>query len=279
MTTALLRESQAIVATPAAGEKPAAKTASDLRQDKPRLGRSRWFYSFAAAAMLVITFIGFSHFYLSGRAYPGRPLTPPIRGIIITHGISMSAWMLLFVIQPALIGLRGYKAHMFLGRIGSLLALSIVFTGLWIAFASARVAPPDMRWFGMNAAQFISVPLITIALFGGFVGVAIWKRKQPNMHKALMFLGTLAAVSASLGRIDTLINLYSGTIFERLFGAFPMTLALGVILLAIKTIWERSFDRTIAAGLSILAAAYFVTTQVAMTTPFENAMKYLIGLL
>jgi hypothetical protein len=45
--------------------------------------RVRWFYSAASLSLLVLMFIGFQLFYLQGMAYPGRPLTPPIRTLLI----------------------------------------------------------------------------------------------------------------------------------------------------------------------------------------------------
>jgi hypothetical protein len=63
--------------------------------------QERWFYFAASVALLVLTFIGFRMFYLEGRAFPGRPLTPPIRGLLIAHGILMTVWILLAVVQPS----------------------------------------------------------------------------------------------------------------------------------------------------------------------------------
>jgi hypothetical protein len=227
--------------------------------------------------MLVLTVIGFSHFYLRGQAYPGRPLTPEIRGVLIAHGVSMSAWILLFVIQPWLIAARRHRAHMLLGRLGAVLAAVVVVLGVWTAFAGARVASVEMRWFGMNANQFIAIPLISVGLFGGFVAASISMRRRPQIHKALVLIGTLSAMSAPLGRIDTLTNLYVSTIFERAFSAFPATLALGLILLAVKFALERSLDRAMAIGIAVLTAAYWLTSQVARTEAWERLMAGLIG--
>jgi len=57
--------------------------------------RSRWFYSVTSLGLLALMFVGFQLFYLHGQAYPGRPLTPPIRTLVITHACLMTLWMLL----------------------------------------------------------------------------------------------------------------------------------------------------------------------------------------
>src|SRR5881394_2328448 len=106
---------------------------------------SRWFYSVASLSLLVLMFIGFQLFYLQGRAFPGRPLTPPIRTLIIIHGCLMTAWMLLAVAQPLLVGTNRKRLHMKLGVLGVVLAAGIVITGLRIGIESARFGPPDLR--------------------------------------------------------------------------------------------------------------------------------------
>jgi hypothetical protein len=52
--------------------------------------RSRRFYSVTSLGLLVLTFIGFQLFFLHGQAYPGQPLTPPIRALVITHACLMT---------------------------------------------------------------------------------------------------------------------------------------------------------------------------------------------
>lgn len=59
---------------------------------------NRLFYSAASITLLALTLIGFRFFYLHLQAFPGRPLTPPIRTLLILHGVLMTAWMLLSVV-------------------------------------------------------------------------------------------------------------------------------------------------------------------------------------
>src|SRR4051812_43633259 len=88
----------------------------------PTRSHNRWLYSMASLSLLVLTFVGFQLFYLQGKAYPGRPLTQPIRTLIIIHGCLMTAWMLLAVTQPLLVGAGRRRWHMKLGIFGVALA-------------------------------------------------------------------------------------------------------------------------------------------------------------
>ena len=49
----------------------------------------RVFHVGTALLLLSLVLWGFHHFYFSGQAYPGRPLTPPIRTLVIAHGVTI----------------------------------------------------------------------------------------------------------------------------------------------------------------------------------------------
>ncbi len=76
----------------------------------------RFFYAGAAAFLVVLMFWGFQLFYLQGRAYPGRPIAPPIRALAIQHAVAMTAWMLLVLAQSLLIAGGKRRVHMTLGK-------------------------------------------------------------------------------------------------------------------------------------------------------------------
>lgn len=216
---------------------------------------NRWFYPFAGVAMLALTVVGFQLFYFKGQSYPGRPITPPIKLLVIAHGVSMSVWIVLFAVQPVLVGLRKRKLHMALGRLGAMLALVIVVLGVAIGIASARVSPPEMVIWGLSPARFMAVPLISVVIFGGCVAVGVWKRRKPDVHRAAMFLGTLATISAAVSRIDPLNALYAGTVFDRLLGPFVFSLLIGGVLVAVRCVLSRRIERPLALGYAGLVLA------------------------
>lgn len=45
----------------------------------------RYFYAIATDLLLVLV-VGFQLFYFHGRMYPGQPLIPPIKGLMIAQG-------------------------------------------------------------------------------------------------------------------------------------------------------------------------------------------------
>ncbi len=231
-----------------------------------RSGVLRYFYSIAAIVMLGITLIGFRHFYFHGQSYPGRPLTAPIRTLILVHGMAMSAWLILSIIQPLLIATRRAKVHMALGRIGAVIASMIVVLGLVIATQSTAVAIPDDTFGALTPKQFMALSYATMLMFGLLVGLGVWHRKRADIHKPMMFLGTLCAMAAAMDRIDVIREIYSKTVLYTIWGPFFSTLVIGAVVLVLRCVLMRSFDRWFAIGLGSLSVVFALAVRVA-TTP------------
>ncbi|MBI3418104.1 MAG: hypothetical protein HY043_22675 [Verrucomicrobia bacterium] len=226
---------------------------------------NRLFYAAASLALLVLTFIGFRFFYLHMQAFPGRPLTPPIRTLLIIHGILMTAWMLLAVLQPLLVAANRKRVHMALGKFAAVLAVGIVIAGYLVAVNAARVNPPELKLFGLAPKEFLTVPLIGVVTFGAFVFVGVLNRRRPEVHRPMMLMASLAIVSAAMGRMPALNDWYAGTWLEHWFSAFVSTLALGALMLAAKCAMERRFDRWFAGAFGALAFACVFASLLAKT--------------
>jgi hypothetical protein len=122
----------------------------------------------------------------------------------------------------------------------------------------------------------MAIPLFRILAFAGFVGLGVYYRKKPVIHRSMMLLATLSILSAAVSRIVPLSNLYIGTVWERLFGPFLLTLVLGVVLLTIRSVLMRSPDGSFATGLGALIVIYAVTMQIAPTEAWAHIATMLV---
>ena len=225
----------------------------------------RYFYSVAAILLFALMLIGFQQFYLHGKAFPNRPLAPPVRGLLIMHGIAMSLWMVLFVAQPLLVAGGNKRLHMALGKMGAVLAACIFGLGMFTAIQSAKFTPPEARIWGLPGKNFMAVPVISIIVFAGYVAIGVLTRRKPQIHRPMMFMAVMATMSAPIARIDFFNSMYHLTVWERVLGPFFMTLVIGAVLFAIKSILTRSFDRAFATGFAALIALSWFTWAVAPT--------------
>lgn len=242
-------------------------TADDASTPLPRrrVDAARLFHSAAFALLLALAFAGFHRFYLHGRAFPDRELTPPIRMSIIVHGVIMSAWMLLALVQPLLIAARRHRLHMRLGWLGAALAAGVTVTGLHLAIVSARATPAEARIWGLAPRPFMAVPFWIAVTFGLMVAAAVWQRRRPAPHRALMLMATVAAMSAAISRIQMLNDLYAGTIWESLFGPFFTTALVGGGLVLAQGVMARGVDRWLAAAFTALTVIFLVIWRIAPT--------------
>jgi hypothetical protein len=236
---------------------------------------ARYFYSISAIVLFALMAIGFQQFYLHGKAYPNRPLAPPTRVAVISHGIAMSAWMVLFVVQPLLVATNNRKLHITLGKIGAVLSALIVILGMNIAIQSGKFTPPEAKIWGLPGKNFMAVPVISILLFAVFVAIGVIARKKPAIHRPMMFMAVMATMAAAVSRIDYLDSLYHMTIWERVFGPFFMTLVIGFVLFVIKTALTRSFDRYYALGFVALVAVNWFTWTIAPTDAWLSVANVL----
>lgn len=238
--------------------------------------RARLFYAGAAILLVALMLLGFQQFYLHGRAFPNRELTPPIRTLLILHGTGMTVWMLLFLVQPLLIVSGNRRVHMTLGKAGAVLAACIVFLGVRVGIEAARVNPPDMKLWGLAPQQFMAIPVISILIFAGFVIAGVWNRRRPEVHRPMMLLAVLAVIPAAIDRIDTIQSLYRGTMWGTIFGPFFSMLVIGLFLLLVKRLLTRSWDRWFAMGYAGLVITSALIMQAATTSAWDHVARWLL---
>jgi hypothetical protein len=253
---------------------PAAPKASkSLGQSMP----ARFFHVGAAAALMLVMLLGFQQFYLPGRAHPDRPLAPPIRTLIISHGVAMSDWVLLLLVQALLIVNRQRRIHMMVGEIGAVLAACMSVLGFRLGIEVVKVSQPEVRPWNLPYRQFMAVPIMSIAIFAGFVAAGIWYRRRPEVHRSMMLLATLTVISAAADRIGPLGDPYRHTIWRTIFGPFFSTLVLGAVFLVAKWALTRSFDRYYAMGWAGLVVASAAIMQLAPTSAWDHIASFLLS--
>ena len=187
----------------------------------------RYFYSISAVIFLLLTFWGFRAFYLHGKNSDGNLIAPEMLVLDSIHGVAMSAWVLLFLVQAVLIGVRNRRLHMKLGWAALAIAPVLAICSILTAFRSVQ-SQPDFFFFAMPYPGFLLVMVTEIALYAAFVAAGLITRKSPTIRRPMMLLASLSILSGSSARIPTLYHVFSDAGWPRLFGPI---LALGGVLL------------------------------------------------
>ena len=155
----------------------------------------RRFFMSMAVAIAAIVFAGFAPTFYLRPAFQSDSL-PPVFAI---HGTVFTAWIVLLVVQTALISARRTAVHRKLGVVGGGLAVLMLIVGYMAAVTAARRGfstpglPPPLVFF--------AVPLLDMVVFPLLVGAALYYRRTPAAHKRLMLLSTIAILPAAVARL------------------------------------------------------------------------------
>jgi len=169
--------------------------------------RDRLFYGGMAVAMGLTVFAGFaSTYYL--RLFADGPRATisggPFTALVHVHGALFSAWVLLFIVQTALVASRRVAVHRRLGVAGAVLAAAMVVVGTLTAITSAaRGAAP----VGVDPLAFLIIPLFDMVLFAGFITAALALRRDREAHKRLMLLAYVSIIVAAVARLPGVLPL------------------------------------------------------------------------
>ena len=210
----------------------------------PRLAERKLFLAAAVGFPLVVLAGYFKSYYFSALFSDARPIA---NTLVHAHGLVMSAWVLYFTAQVALIRTKNVKLHMSMGLAGIALALVVIVVGMATAYDAqlVRGAAPS----GVNPHSFFIFPVSDMTLFVIFFAAAIYYRKRPAEHKTLMLLTAINFVPAALFRIPAVAPEYM------VFWAFGTPALLAVSILVWHTWKHRKLNGVFAAGVGLLVVA------------------------
>ena len=232
----------------------------------------RYFYSIASFVILLLTFLGFQHFYLEGKGSVGQPLTPPIAPVVIVHGLACTGWILLFFVQSLLIASRNRRLHMTLGLSAMGLAPIIAVTSLWVAIAGARLMP-EFAIAGLPRPQFMLIMFTQIAAFVVFVFLGLRMRQQPRPHRAMMLLATMIFLPPAVTRTP----FFNATFGEEGWWSFSSSMiTFGALALVVRLILDRSIDRWFTAGFASLICAMSINWYLAQSETWGRVALWIL---
>jgi hypothetical protein len=192
------------------------------------------------------------------------------------HGIALSAWCVLLVVQAQLVRTGRRSVHRALGKTSYVLAPAVVIVST--LFVHYRVAPA-LRGASVlppMALHFLALTLISLLAFGLFYALAIWFRRDAHVHARWMVCTVFPIVTPVT---DRLIGGYLRglvPLVPRIDGS-PILPAAGFLLadvaMAILAVWDWRANRRVAVfpvALAVLVA-YHVGTLTLHRVPVWNA--------
>ena len=183
------------------------------------------------------------------------------------HAAIMSLWVVFFTAQVTLIRTKNVRVHMTMGWVGVALGALVVVVGMWTAVDSHLIrftGPP-----GVNPHTFFMVPLVAMILYVIYFAGAVYYRKRPAEHKALMLMTAFNFVGAAIARIPLLPPQYG---MAQYYGT-PDIFALGS--LAWFTWKHKKFNWVFASAVALFIISQPLSVVIGYSQPWLDLMSWI----
>ena len=186
----------------------------------------RWFYFIMSLVTAGVVAYGFSRTVGEGLIHPAYPLP----AILYAHVTVFVFWMILFIVQTALVRSRNVKLHRLLGWWTLAVGIALPIVGVWVGIVMARL---ETLHGDQGEDAFLVVPLFDMIAFAIVYGLAIHWRRRPEYHRRLMLIAACGLTGAGLGRFPHYIVPHGW-----FYWALDLLILLGVLrdLIVIKRI-------------------------------------------
>jgi|GEM_PF-6863805 len=230
------------------------------------------FYLAAAAVNLLLLLIGFQQFFLHGGGEGGRVIAPRLLVIDIIHGVSITAWYLLLLLQTMLVSLGITRLHRKLGWVSVVLVPIVTTLSVVTALRSVREMP-DMVLFEMPYPRFLLVMLAQVGVFLVCATMGILLRKRPSLHRVLMLTASTSLLGGATSRIPWLNNLFGGYVPSGYFGPI---FAWCAVLTIFGSLRAGRLDRPLAASLGLIVVSNLTATAYSITDSWAHWISVLM---
>ncbi len=219
--------------------------------------------SIIAGLVLLLAFAGFAQTYYLKGVFGGDALS----ALLHLHGLVMTLWLLLFMLQVRLIATRRVALHRRVGMWGMALGLLILAIGIATAIDSARRAQ------GAPAAlSFLATSLGGLLVFVALVALGYAYRRQRDFHSRFMLMANLAILAPAIARLPL-------EVIER--GGLSLTFILNDLCVLAFLLYDVASTRRLhpATGCAavLIIASYPVTRAIGALPACIDLAKWLVS--
>lgn len=149
-----------------------------------------YYFSIVSVFLLALTLIGFSDNLFTDVRQESN-FDPKF----VVHGLFCLAWMVILAIQANLIRSYNYRVHQKLGIAAMVVAVGVVASTLYLFI---------VIWDGWDNLVFYARPnRFFLPSFAILVTLGVFYRKEPDLHKRLMFVATVLMMGPVVDRVGS----------------------------------------------------------------------------
>jgi len=158
----------------------------------------KYFYLAMSLLLVAITVWGFGHTVNDVLFHPivPRPL------LLWIHAATFCCWLLLFVLQSALVRTHHVRWHRTLGWFVAGVGAAMIPLGVVVAVVMGRFDTQILHEAGADTFEFISFG--DMAIFTVWLALGIYWRRKPQLHRPIFFIATCGLIGAAFGRVPYL---------------------------------------------------------------------------
>lgn len=195
------------------------------------------------------------------RYFHEHPAPPMVAHV---HAVVFTVWLLIMTAQVAMVVRERVGWHRKFGWFAAVWTLLMAVLGPWAALSSLAVNLHDPDF----APGFLSINIVDMGGFLGFVAWGLASRSNPAAHKRLMMLAMVAIADPGFAR-------FSGNFLHSPHSAVPYFIYIfygNLMLLALMAFWDwrkGRLMRQFAIGGTAFAAASFAACVLYFWPPWQ----------
>ena len=237
-----------------------------FEREQGEIALVKYFYVAMALLLIVINLVGFGPTFYFNHYFN----YPDLSQAFFIHGVVLSSWYVLFLVQSMLLEFKHYWLHRVLGYAGCVLALVILVSSVMMFFEfmvdfkpTSDVGALIYKATGLWAAIHLWFS------FALFVVLGLVYRRMPGLHRRFMLLASIGMMTAPVARMSE----FPGVPMHP--GAF--TFLVMFILLFLPMVHDKVMEGKVHKVSIAGASVYFITLIVfAAVMPFTEFGRELV---
>ena len=228
--------------------------ADRLEAAKPQSLYVRYFFAAMACNFILLTALGFIPDYMMFHSKPELI----VHWFAHFHGAVMALWLLLFLVQTILAVRGNINYHRHLGQLAFGFGILVWVTMIIVTVRPKIAFPPPLADFTWD---ILLISLLGIILFAPFFSWSLLQRNNPQAHKRLMLLATIALMQATVDRLRFLPLISES--FQVRFVYLDLFFLVPLLLYDLLSI--RRIHRVTLIGAALLIGAQTFASNAAQT--------------
>ncbi len=230
---------------------------------QPAKSGDRLFFMGAAIGFALLVFAGFARtFYLHALFRMPAPSS-----FLEFHGAVMTGWIVLLLVQVALIWIRRTSLHRQLGLAAIAYATVMIPIGCMATLGAAQREVRAHSPAQLSQLNVLGLELTQLLLFAGFFGAGIWFRRRADLHKRLMVLATLCILPNAIVRLTLLTQ---DEFLTTNFGIIGVWALFVLCVVVIDTLRNRRLYPAFGWGAFIAVAALYLSWMGSRTAVWDQ---------